>query len=69
MEFPERLQRLRERRGISRVVLSQLCGFGDGRIRRYERGEQQPTLQALIVLADEFGVSMDYLAGRTNDRN
>lgn len=65
-EFPKRLQRLREREGKSRVVLSQLCGLPDSSIRRYERGEAKPTLDSLVAIADHFCVSIDYLIGRTN---
>ena len=38
-QFPMRLQRLREKRRISRVVASELCGLGHDAFRRYERGE------------------------------
>lgn len=65
-EFPKRLQALREKEGKSRVVLSQLCGLPDSSIRRYERGEAQPTMSSLIAIADYFCVSVDYLLGRTN---
>lgn len=66
--FPERLQRLREQQHKSRVVLSELCGLSPDAIRRYERGEAVPTLDALIKIADFFEVSLDYLTGRTNFR-
>ena len=49
--FPERLQRLREQQRKSRVVLSELCGLSPDAIRRYERGEAVPTLDALIKIA------------------
>lgn len=62
--FPERLQRLREQQHKSRVVLSELCGLSSDAIRRYERGEALPTMDALISLADYFDVSLDYLVGR-----
>lgn len=65
-QFPDRLRRLREREGKSRVVLSQLCGLPDSSIRRYERGEIKPGMDALIAIADYFNVSVDYLLGRTN---
>lgn len=63
-EFPKRLQRLREREGISRVVLSQLCGLPNGAIRKYERGEISPSIDSLIAIADHFHVSLDDLVGR-----
>ena len=54
--FPERLRRLRERKGISRRVLSELCGLPTDAVRRYERGEAYPTLPSLLALAEYFGV-------------
>lgn len=65
-EFPSRLRTLRENEGISRLVLSQLCGLPDGAIRKYERKEARPTVESLIAIADHFRVSTDYLLGRTN---
>lgn len=62
--FPQRLQRLREQRKISRRVLSELCGLSKSAISRYERGEQEPTAGVLLMLADYFGVPTDYLLGR-----
>lgn len=65
-KFPARLQKLRERRRISRKTLSELCGLTPGAIRRYEREERMPTVDALIAIADCLGVSVDYLLGRTD---
>lgn len=62
--FSRRLQELRERRRLSRKVASELCGFYEHAFRRYERGEAIPSAEALCTMADEFGVSMDYLWGR-----
>lgn len=64
MEFRQRLRGLREKKRISRKVLSELCGLNSDAIRRYERGESEPTLHSLIAIADFFGVSVDYLVGR-----
>lgn len=63
-EFPMRLRYLRERRGISRATMSELCGLSKSMISKYERGERQPTLEPLMELADFFDVSIDYLCGR-----
>lgn len=65
--FAKRLQKLRERRGMSRYILSQLCGLSKNQIARYERGERAPTADALCELADIFGVSVDYLLGRDEE--
>lgn len=64
--FPMRLQRLRERKRISRRVLSELCGLHHDAVRRFELGMQEPTLQDLNELADFFEVSLDYLTCRKN---
>lgn len=65
-EFCMRLRALREREGVSRLVLSQLCGLPDGAVRKYERAEAKPNVESLIAIADHFQVSTDYLLGRTN---
>lgn len=62
--FSQNLRRLRERRRISRRVLSELCGLSKNRIARYERGEQIPTSDVLELLADFFDMPMDELWGR-----
>lgn len=66
--FCERLRKLREEKRISRAALSELCGMEKGAVRRYERGERIPSLPALMVLADFFEVSLDYLTGRASFR-
>lgn len=66
-KFPKRLQRLREQKGISRRVLSELCGLGTNQIARYERGEQSPNATSLVALAEFFDVTVDYLLCRKKD--
>ena len=68
MEFRQRLQHLREKKRISRIVLSELCGLSSDAIRRYERGESEPTLHSLVAIAEHFEVSVDYLLGRTDKK-
>lgn len=64
--FQERLRQLRERKRIKRYVLSERCGLHSDAVRRYEMGEATPSMDALQSLADELGVSVDYLMGRTD---
>ena len=60
-QFPERLKELRERRRISRRVLSELCGLSKNMVARYERGERLPNIKEAALLADFFDVTLDDL--------
>lgn len=69
-EFPKRLRKLREEKRPLRsmAVTSELIGLPPGMIRKYERGERKPKADKLAAIADYFGVSMDYLWGRTDEK-
>ena len=43
------------------TVTSQLMGLNPDALRRYERGEAEPTMSALEKIADYCHVSVDYL--------
>ncbi len=60
----EEIRRMRERRGMSRKVLSELCGLSKNQISRYERGEREPTASVVLLLAEVFDCSADDLLGR-----
>lgn len=36
-------------------------------ISRYESGEREPGIAELILIADYFNISIDYLLGRTDN--
>ena len=63
----DRLQRSRERRRVSRRVMSELCGLNNCAIRRYERGERVPNIEALEAIADYLECTTDYLLGRDEE--
>lgn len=67
MTFPQRLRMLRERKGVKRAVMSELCGLASTAVRRYERGELMPTAKSLEAMAEYLGVTMDYLWRGEND--
>lgn len=64
--LPERLRTLRESKLPIRsmTATSQLIGLGTDSLRKYERGEREPSLDALRMIADYYHVSTDYLLGR-----
>lgn len=69
-EFSARLRRLRltARPVRSMAAVSELCGLEKSAVRRYERGERLPNMEALMALADYYEVSLDWLTGRTGRR-
>lgn len=66
MVFRERLRYLRERKDVSCKVVSELCGLASDAVRRYERGECEPTMHSLLALSEYFNVSVDYLVGKSD---
>ncbi len=42
--------------------------FSDGALFRWENGYVKPRLDYVILLADFYGVSLDYIVGRSNKR-
>ncbi len=62
-----RLKELRKRRGITQVRLSMDLNMSQNTISRYETGEREADYKTLILFADYFNVSIDYLLGRTEN--
>lgn len=62
-KFPEKIKDLREEKGISQEKLADQLGISHGIISFWENGKREPKLSNLILLAQYFGVSIDYLAG------
>ncbi len=67
-DFSEILKELRLERKISQKALGELLGITDRNIRFYENGSHRPDFDGLLILADYFQVSLDYLTGRTENR-
>ena len=62
----KRLKELREERRIYQRELAEILGMSFRGYQNYETGKSEPKLATLIVLADYYQVSIDYLAGRTD---
>lgn len=61
-----RLLELRKKRGISQLKLAMDLNMNQNSISRYENGEREADYKTLIMLADYFDVSIDYLLERTD---
>ena len=65
--FSERIKALRSERGMTQEALGKIIGVKQDSIYTYEKGKNYPEVRNLIILADYFGVSIDYLVGRTDN--
>ena len=61
MTFGQKLQMLRQRAGMSQDVLAERMGVSRQAVSRWERDETMPDPDKIVVLADLFGVTTDYL--------
>lgn len=62
-----RLKELRENRHLSQVRLALDLNLSQNSISRYENLEREAGYDTLIMIADYFHVSLDYLLGRTDN--
>ncbi len=69
-KFGERLQRLREQKGLSRRQLETLAKVPHGVISRLESEDRAyPSVPAAMRLAKVLGVTLDYLCGMYEDED
>ena len=68
MEFSERLRELRKEKKETQVQTAKAIEVTGRQYQRFEAGENYPGFENLCALADHFGVTLDYLAGRTDKR-
>ena len=65
-EFCLRLKELRVSRAYAQRELAEMIGISLRAYQRYESGDREPGIPALIKLADFYGISIDELLGRTD---
>lgn len=64
----ERLRLLRKEQNLPQEKTAVEIGVGFSTYRRYETGERVPDADVLIRIADFYGVTLDYLVGRSEER-
>ena len=62
-----RLKELRIEKGCTQKELADAVKTTADSIYSWEKGRSQPSIETLAKLADFFGCSIDYLAGREDD--
>ena len=66
--YQNRLRDLREDRDLKQKDLADLLKVHQTTYSDYELGRLNIPISALHALADYYGVSIDYLLGRTNEK-
>lgn len=66
--FAVRLQELRKEKKVPQKELAERLGISVRAYHYYEEGKRYPDFRGLLTLADFYGVSLDYLVGRTEQR-
>jgi len=68
-KFNERLKLLRQESGLSQMDFAKQLGLSKSSINMYERGEREPSFETLEAIADYFNVDMNFLLGKSEERN
>lgn len=63
-----RLKQCRKEKGLTQYEIAIYCGITEKTYQNYELMTREPKLSILIKIADVFGVSLDYLVGRTDNK-
>ena len=62
-----RLKELRESKGYTQLKVAMDLNMNQNSVSRYESGQREAGYDLLIRFADYYGVSIDYILGRTNN--
>lgn len=65
-QIKTKLKQLRKDRGLTQIALQVQTGIEQALLSKYENGERIPPTETLILLADFYGVSIDYILCRTD---
>lgn len=67
--FSHKLKQLRLSKDLSQRELGQKIGVSNATLSLYENNDRKPDFDTIKKLADYFGVTADYLLGRTDNPN
>lgn len=69
VQFSRTLSLLRQEKGVSQRIASNALGISQALLSHYENGIREPGLAFVVKACDYYGVSSDYLLGRTMSRD
>lgn len=63
------LKELRHKQNLTQEAFAREIGCSSNVYSRYENGKRQPSIDTLIIIAEKFNVTVDYLIGLSSDTN
>jgi len=64
----ERLRGLREDKDMTQGELAEIIGTSQSYYSQYEKGKREIPFDRIIILAEYYNVTIDYIAGLTNSK-
>ena len=68
-KLSERLFLLRKERKLTQAEAAKGMGIPFSTYRRYEKNEREPDASTLVRMADFYQVTLDFLVGRSDQRD
>ena len=68
LDFSQRLKQLRRDRHLTQAQVAKRIGVTAAMVSSYETDIRLPSYEVMVRLADLFGVTVDYLLCRTDER-
>ena len=68
INYYQRLRDLREDKDLNQTQIAIVIGTSQSYYAQYENGKRQIPFDRIIELAKFYNVSIDYIAGLTNDK-
>ena len=65
----KRLRECRKAKGLTQMQVATYCDITEKAYQNYELMTREPRIGVLVRIADLFGVSLDYLTGRTDQKS
>ena len=65
--FCERLSELKKEKGLTTIQLANAISYSKTVVYYWEKGQREPTSQALLALSNFFNCSIDFLLGKDDE--
>ena len=68
MDFSVRIAQIRKQMGLSQFQFGELFNMAQRTVAAWEAGDRTPSFSVMSEIADRLDVSVDYLLGRTEEK-